>query len=86
MTEKKKRMARVWGRDDKGTLQVEVIYLWKTRDGVLKADNLGGALKHNTEVEVLERKTGWVKVRTTIIHEGSSYPQIGWVRKSLIKF
>ena len=84
--EKLEKKVLVWGKDDKGNLLCPVIYLWKSKKGVMKADNLGGALKHGSEVEIIKRDpNGWVYVETEIEHEGKMYPQKGFVKKSLIK-
>ena len=78
--------AYVWGIDESGDVVCPVIYLWKSKAGILKADNVGGALKHGDEVEIVRRhKDGWVSIRADVEHEGEIYPQVGLVRESLIK-
>jgi len=82
------KFATLWGIE-KGELVCPVIYLWKTKEGVMKADNLGGALKHGQKVEVKQvdpEPDGWVKVYRMAVHEGKKYPQEGWVKKTLVKF
>ena len=76
----------VWGIDESGDLVCPVIYLWKSKKGIMKADNVGGALKHGDEVEIIRRhKDGWVSIRANVEHEGKIFPQKGLVRESLIK-
>ena len=82
------RYATLWGIED-GEIVCPVIYLWKSKEGVMKADNLGGALKHSQRVEVIQEDPepdGWVKVFRNEVHKGKKYPQEGWVKKSLVKF
>ena len=84
-----KKYATLWGIDEHGELVVPVINLWKSKKGIMEADNLGGALKHGQKIEILEEDSepeGWVKVYKMVIHEGKKYPQEGWVKKSLVKF
>ena len=81
-----KQKALVWGIDEHGELVCPVIYLWKTKAGIKRADNVGGALKHGSEVEIVRRhKDGWVSIRADVEHGGEIYPQNGLVRESLIK-
>ena len=81
-----KQKALVWGIDESGDVVCPVIYLWKSKAGILKANNVGGALAHGDEVEIIRRhKDGWVSIRANVEHEGEIYPQVGLVRESLIK-
>jgi hypothetical protein len=71
---------------DTGELLVPVIYLWLTKDGVSKPGNVGGAMKSGTEVEIIRRDPdGWVRIVCDIRFNDKTYPQRGYVRKSLIK-
>ena len=81
------RKAKVWGEEN-GEVVCPVIYLWKTKGGMMVADNLGGALEHGTEVEILEEEDpeGWVKIFKEVKLKGKKYPQEGYVKKSLIKY
>ena len=81
------KKAKVWG-EEKGEIVCPVIYLWKTKGGLMVADNLGGALGHGDEVEILEEADpeGWVKIFAEVEFEGKKYPQKGYVKKSLIKY
>ena len=75
----------VWGEQN-GEVEVPVINLWKTKQGIYVADNLGGALAHGTEVEVLSKDNdGWYKISADVEHEGETYHQEGYVKNSLIK-
>ena len=75
----------VWGERN-GEIEVPVINLWKTKLGIFNADNLGGALAHGTEVEVLNKDNdGWYKISADVKHEGKTYHQGGYVRNTLIK-
>ena len=81
-----KQKALVWGIDESGDVVCPVIYLWKSKAGILKANNVGGALAHGDEVEIIRRhKDGWVSIRANVEHEGEIYHQVGLVRESLIK-
>lgn len=83
MTEKG---ATLWGID-KGQLVCPVIYLWKSKKGVMEAANLAGALKHGTRVLVKQIDAeGWVLVSKEVIYKGKNYPQEGYVRETLVKF
>ncbi len=78
--------ATLWGMEN-GEIVCPVIHLWKTRKGVMEADNLSGAVKHGQRVEVKQiDDDGWVEVYRMVVHKGKEYPQEGWVKKSLIKF
>jgi hypothetical protein len=82
------KRAKAWGME-KGEVVCPVIYLWKSKGGIMIADNVGGALKHGDEVEILEEDNdpeGWVKVFKEVKHKGKKYPQKGYVKKSLIKY
>ena len=81
------KRAKVWG-EEKGEIVCPVIYLWKTKGRLMVADNLGGALKHGDEVEILEEEDpeGWVKIFAEVDFKGKKYPQEGYVKKSLIKY
>jgi hypothetical protein len=82
------KKAKVWG-EEKGEIVCPVIYLWKTKGGIMTADNVGGALEHGTEVEIIEEDIdpdGWVKVHKEVDFKGKKYPQKGYVKKSLIKY
>ncbi len=76
-----------WGIED-SQLVAPVIYLWR-RPGIFTANNLSGAVAHNTEVEVLKRKkykgVWYVKCRCVVHHEGAEYVQRGWCVSSLLK-
>ena len=75
----------VWGERD-GVVEVPVINLWKSKLGIMVADNLTGALAHGSEVEVLSKDTdGWYKVSADVEHEGKTFHQEGYVMNSLIK-
>ena len=81
-----KQRVFVWGIDESGDLVCPIIYLWKSKAGMMKANNVGGALEHGSEVEIVRRhKDGWVSVRANVEHEGEIYPQVGLVMNSLIK-
>ena len=82
----KKRNATMWGKDEEGELICPVIHLWKTRRGILDADNLGGALEHGEKVIAEKVNDDWVKVYKKVIHEGKEYPQVGFVRDTLVRF
>jgi hypothetical protein len=82
------KRVKVWGKDESGELLIPVIYLWKSRAGVHSADNLTGALRHGSTVEVLEEDQspdGWMRVKKTVKNKGKKHPQEGYVKKSLIK-
>ena len=81
------KKAKVWG-EEKGEIVCPVIYLWKTKQGMMAGANVGGALKHGDAVEILEEADpeGWVKVFAEVEHKGKKYPQEGYVKKSLIKY
>ena len=81
------KKTQVWG-EEKGEIVCPVIHLWKTKQGMMAADNLGGALEHGTEVEILEEEDseGWVKVFKEVKLKGKAYPQEGYIKKSLIKY
>jgi hypothetical protein len=81
------KKAKVWG-EEKGEVVCPVIYLWKGKGGIMVADNVTGALKHGDEVEILEEDKdpeGWVKISKEVEYKGETYPQEGYVKKSLIK-
>ena len=89
MARKKVRLKRfmVDGHDpETGEMFVPVIYLWKTKDGINKKDNVGGALWSGTEIEIIRRdREDWIRIAAVIEHKGKKYPQRGYVKKSLIK-
>jgi len=82
----KKKHATLWGMDEEGEIVCPIIYLWKTRNGILDADNLGGALEHGDKVLAEKSNDGWVKVFKNIKHEGKEYPQVGFIRDTLVRF
>ena len=79
------KKAILWGAISTGEVLCPVIYLWRTREGIAKARNVGGALEHGTEVMVQEIDDDWVKVYKNVVFEGKNYPQVGYVRRTLVR-
>ena len=65
-----------------GELVAPIVYLWREPG---QGEELGGALKHDTTVEVEAFDGDWVLVNATILFEGEPYRQRGWLSRSLLK-
>ena len=69
-----------------GELEVPIINMWLTKDGGLKSNNVGGAARSGTEVEIIRRDAdGWVYLECEIFYLNQTWPQKGYVRESLVK-
>ena len=89
-----KKPDRIWGierdrdSDAYGQLVVPVAYLWKSTAGVMEADNLSGALEHASRVYITKRKSVdgalWCRVEGKATKDGVVYPQVGWMRASVL--
>ena len=73
----------------RGKLAEPVIYLWRSPGLAPHEKNLGGALKHGDEVEVLDvtqhKQELWHRVAADVEHEGKTYRQEGWVKAVLLE-
>lgn len=82
----KRKRFKVDGHDpETGELLVPIVFLWLTKDGSMKANNVGGALKSGTEVEVIRREPDWYYVACDIHFRGKTFHQQGYIRDTLIK-
>lgn len=69
-----------------GELEVPIINFWKTKEGVFAEDNVGGAVRSGTEIEIIRRdKDGWIYLTCSIEWKGETYLQRGFVRHTLVK-
>lgn len=88
----------VWGIEREktseffGEIVVPTIALWDKPGGVYAGEDgfeLTGALTHGAECFVVGEATvndfNWSKVEADVWHEGQIYPQVGWLRDSLLK-
>lgn len=77
-----------WGIEN-NELIAPSIFLWRRPGVAMKAENLTGAVAHNTEVEVLKRveyKGSWyVKCKQMVIFEENEYLQRGWCVETMLK-
>jgi len=86
----------VWGLEtdpnspDFGKVVVETILLWKSPGANPTGNNLGGALRHGSKVEVIAtrtvKKVTYHKVTATVQYAGQEYPQTGWVMASMLRY
>lgn len=90
------RIARVSGIDrypdspHYGRQVLETIHLWRNPySGAAERSNLKGALRHGDEVQLVRQlvhnKQRWHYVKATVVFDGKSYPQSGWVKNQLIE-
>ena len=74
-----------------GELVVPVIMLWSEPGGTVAETGakLTGAVAHNTNVYITHELKiegfRWCRVECMIWQDGESYPQVGWLRASLLK-